>query len=90
MVDVLRQVCTSNAGCRWTWYLEADGADRCALFLARASKRGRNHQQEIVTLVANDAGVQLGEFPNQKTLSEFLAAVYRVDARFTWLGICGR
>jgi hypothetical protein len=90
MVDVLRRVCATTNGCRWTWYLEADGADRRALFLARARKRNRQHIQELVTLVGNDADMQFGEFPNKKTLTKFLAAVYRVDARFTWLGICGR
>ena len=90
MVDVLRRVCASSNGCRWTWYPEADGADRRALFLARAGKRNRNHTQELVTIVGNAADMQLIEFPNKKTLAKFLAAVYRVDARFTWLGICGR
>ena len=90
MVDVLRRVCASSKGCRWTWYLEADGADRCALFLARAGKRNRKHTQELVTLVGNAADMQFREFPNKKTLAKFLAVVYRVDARFTWLGICGR
>jgi hypothetical protein len=90
MVDVLRRVCASSKGCRWTWYLEADGADRCALFLARAGKRNRKHTQELVTLVGNAADMQFREFPNKKTLAKFLAVVVRVDARFTWLGICGR
>ena len=66
-----------------------NGADRCALFLARAGKRNRNHTQELVTLVGNAADMQFRECPNKKTLAKFLA-VYRVDARFTWLGICGR
>ena len=91
MIDLVRRVCALQAGCRWTWYLEV-GLDRRALFLARAKKRGGHHRAEFVTLLAlgqdNDAAYQ--EFPNRMILSRFLVAIYRIDARFTWLGICGR
>ena len=93
MIDLMRHVCTLQAaGCRWTWYLEADGLDRRALFLARAQKRRGCHQAELVTLLApgQDEDAAFQEFPNRMILNRFLAAIYRIDARFTWLGICGR
>ena len=89
MIDVMQRVCRLNKS-RWTWYLEADGADRRALFLDRARKRQSNHTQELVTLLVDDEQAAFGMFPNRMTLSKFLGAAYRVDARFTWLGICGR
>ena len=92
MIDLVRRVCALQTGCRWTWDLEVDGLDRRALFLARAKKRGGHHRAELVTLLApgqdNDAAYQ--EFPNRMILSRFLVDIYRIDARFTWLGICGR
>ena len=92
MIDLMRHVCTLQAGCRWTWYLEADGLDRRALFLARAQKRRGCHQAELVTLLApgQDEDVAFQEFPNRMILNRFLVAIYRIDARFAWLGICGR
>ena len=92
IIDLVRRVCAmqGRGGCRWTWYLEADGPDRRALFLARAQKRQGSHQTELVTLLAPGQDAAFQEFPNRKILSRFLAAIYRIDARFTWLGICGR
>ena len=90
MIDVMQRVCKLNKNSRWTWYLETDGADRRALFLDRARKRQANHTQELVTLLVDDEQATFRMFPNKKTLSKFLVAAYRVDARFTWLGICGR
>jgi hypothetical protein len=92
MIDLVRRVCALQAGCRWAWYLEADGLDRRALFLALAQKRGGRHQVELVTRLApgQDNDVAYQEFPNRMILSQFLVAIYRIDARFTWLGICGR
>ena len=52
MIDLMRHVCTLQAGCRWTRYLEVDGLDRRALFLARAQKRRGCHQAELVTRLA--------------------------------------
>ncbi len=87
MIDLVRRVCALQAGCRWTWYLGADGLDRRALFLARAKKRGGHHRAELVTLLArgqdNDAAYQ--EFPNRMILSRFLVAIYRIDSRFDGL-----
>ena len=78
MIDLARHVCTLQAGCRWTWYLEADGLDRRALFLANAKKRGGHHRAELVTLLApdqdNDAAYQ--EFPNRMILSRLLVVRY--------------
>jgi hypothetical protein len=92
MIDLVRRVCALQAGCRWTWYLEADGLDRRALFLARAQKRRGRHRAELVALPApgQDKDVAYQEFPNRMILSRFLVAIYRTDARFTWLGICVR
>jgi len=90
IIDLVRRVCALNEGCRWTWYLEADGPDRRALFLARAQKRRGNHRSELVTLLAPGQDAAFHQFPNRMILSRFLAAIYRVDACFTWLGICGR
>jgi hypothetical protein len=90
MIDVTQRVCKLNKNSRWTWYLETDGADRRALFLDRARKREAKHTQELVTLLVDDEQATFRMFPNKKTLSNFLVAAYRVDARFTWLGICGR
>ena len=50
---------------------------RQALFLDRARKRSKVHIVEMVTLVANNE--QLAGFPNQKTLTKFIANVYKVD-----------
>jgi hypothetical protein len=93
MIDLMRRVCQlTEKACRWTWYLEADGAQRQQVFLSRARKRGRNHRQEMVTLLApgqiRDAAFQA--FPNCMTVSSFLVAIHRVDARFTQLGFCKR
>jgi hypothetical protein len=92
IIDLVRRVCVmqGRGGCRWTWYLEADGPDRRALFLARAQKRQGSHRTELVTLLAPGQEAAFQEFPNRMMLSRFLAAIYRIDARFTWLGICGR
>ena len=92
MIDLVLRVCTLQAGCRWTWYLEVDGLDRQALFLARAQRRGGHHRAELVTLLApsQDNVAAYQEFPSRMILSRFLVAIYCIDARFTWLGICGR
>jgi hypothetical protein len=90
IIDLVRRVCALNEGCRWTWYLEADGPDRRALFLARAQKRHGCHRSELVTLLAPGQDAAFHQFPNRMILSRFLAAIYRVDACFTWLGFCGR
>ena len=91
MMCLIQRVC-QLPGCRWAWYLEADGAERQALFLARARKRGANHRRELITLLTpgqlESAAFQA--FPNCMTLSSFLTAIHRVDARFTQLGLCRR
>ena len=73
MIDLVRHVCTLQAGCHWTWYLEVDGLDRRALFLARVQKRGGHHRAELVTLLEpgrdNDAAYQ--KFHNRMILSRF-------------------
>ena len=68
--------------------MESDDEERQALFLDRARKRSKVHIVEMVTLVAKNE--QLASFPNQKTLTKFIADAYKVDARRTFLGICGR
>jgi hypothetical protein len=91
IVDLLQRVCSLQRGrCRWTWYLETDGPDRRALFLARARKRGKNHRSELVTLLGPGQNAAYREFPNRMNVAAFLKAIHRVDARFTRLGICGR
>ena len=93
MIDLVQRVCrVTEEPCRWTWYLEAEGAERRALFLARAAKRDANHRQELVTLLApgQNKSATFQGFPNCQTLSSFLVAIHRVDARFTHLGLCKR
>ena len=93
MVDLVQRVChVTEEPCRWTWYLEADGAEREGLFLARAKIRDDNHRQELVTLLAaNQCKVaRFQTFPNCMTLSSFLVAIHQVDTRFTQLGFCER
>ena len=68
--------------------MEYDDEERQALFLDRARKRSKVHIVEMVTPVANNE--QLASFPNQKTLTKFIADVYKADARHTVLGLCGR
>ena len=93
MMRLTQHVCKlPEERCRWAWYLGADGAERQALFLARACKRGANHRRELATLLTpgqlESAAFQA--FPNCTTLSSFLTAIHRVDARFTQLGLCRR
>jgi len=93
MIDLVQRVChVTEEPCRWTWYLEADGAEREGLFLARAKKRDANHRQELVTLLAANQckSARFQTFPNCMTLSSFLVAIHQVDMRFTQLGFCGR
>ena len=73
MIDSVQHVCILQAGCRWTWYLEADGLDRRALFLARAQKRGGHHRAELVTLLApgQDNVAAYQELPSRMVLSWF-------------------
>ena len=62
-----------------------------ALF-ARARKRGANHRRELITLLTPGQlkSAAFEAFPNCMTLSSFLSAIHRVDARFTQLGLCKR
>ena len=93
MMCLIQRVChLPEARCRWTWYLEADGAERQALFFARARKRGANHRRELTTLLTPGQlkSAAFEAFPNCMTLSSFLTAIHRVDARFTQLGLCKR
>jgi hypothetical protein len=94
MVALMWRVCelAPRGTCRWTWYLEDDGHDRGALFLARARRRQAGHLSEMVSLLLPDEirGAARQPFPNRKTLKVFLAAICKVDARFTRLGLCGR
>ena len=89
MMCLIQRVCKlPEERCRWTWYLEADGAERQALFLARACKRGANHRRELITLLTPGQleSAAFHAFPNCMTLSSFLTAIHRVGARFTQLG----
>ena len=98
IVDLAWRVCQlaptrpPKDACRWTWYLESDGQDRQALFLARARKRDATHRSELVTLLLPGqlADAAFRPFPNRAILSSFLAAATRVDSSFTHLGFCGR
>jgi len=93
MMCLTQRVChLPEARCRWAWYLEADGAERQALFFARARTRGANHRRELITLLTPGQlkRAAFEAFPNCMTLSSFLTAIHRVDARFTQLGLCKR
>ena len=98
IVDLALRVCQlaptrpPKDACRWTWYLESDGQDRQALFLARARKRDATHRSELVTLLLPGqlADAAFRPFPNRAILSSFLAAATRVDSSFAHLGFCGR
>jgi hypothetical protein len=91
MVDLVRRVCSlAQRTCRWTWYLEADGPERQAIYLSRAQKRQAAHRSELVTLLAPGQGAAFEAYPNRMSLHSFLAGVHRVDTQFTQLGFCGR
>ena len=92
-MPLIQRVChLPEARCRWTWYLEADGAERQALFFARARKRGANHRHELTTLLTPGQlkRAAFEAFPSCTTLPSFLTAIHWVDARFTQLGLCKR
>ena len=93
MMCLIQRVChlPEERG-RWAWYLEADGAERQALFLARARKRGANRRRELITLLTPGQlkSAAFEALPNCMTLASFLTAIHRVDARFAQLGLCKR
>ena len=93
MLCLIQRVChLPEARGRWTWYLEADGAERQARLFSRAHKRGANHRRELVTLLTPGQlkSAAFEAFPNCMTLSSFLTAIRRVGARCTQLGLCKR
>ena len=87
IVDWAQRVCQLEEGNRWTWHLEVGGPEWRALFMSRAETRKRNHRSELVTSLAPGQYAAFKEFPNKMTLSQFLAAIYRIENRFNWLGI---
>ena len=93
MVELAGRACALAApGSRWTWYFEGEDEERKALFLARARRRGRAHQVEMVSLVTpaqlHDAAY--GAFPNRMTMAAWLARVCKVDASLSHMGHCAR
>ena len=67
---------------RWRWFDHS--AEHQRQFQEIARKRGKSHKHEMVVLTTND---ELAHLPQRCTTHAFVNKIFRVDARFTRLGL---
>ena len=96
MVNLMLRLCNlapAKQRCRWIWHKEADGQDKVDLFLSRAQNRiAKSRGMLMVSLLTPEqqGSIAYQQFPNQMTLRAFLDTIFKVDTKFTFMGICGK
>ena len=89
MLDLMRATCAcAGTTSRWRWFGRSEDEEQ--RFIARASKRGKAHGSEMVTLIVSGEEAAYARFPNVMLIAQFANKLGRVDYGKSLLGTCGR
>ena len=89
MLDLMRSTCVrEGTTSRWRWFGRSEDEEQ--RFIARASKRGKAHGSEMVTLIVSVEEAVHAHLPNVMLLTRFINKIWCVDHGKSLQGTCGR